>query len=147
MGVPTPSSPDRRGGGGAGYPTSTGTSLGAAWHGLADAVAEDNLMTRMRTRPKQRFPLIGAMLEAGQRERGVLLSEASKVRGLMPLLMKRRNGNCWTRDDRALLHEQMRALAHLSPYLIILALPGSFAMMPVLAWWLDRRRGGVTQRR
>ncbi|MDP2751697.1 MAG: hypothetical protein Q8O31_03720 [Rhodocyclaceae bacterium] len=55
--------------------------------------------------------------------------------------MKRRNGVRWTRDDRALLHDQMRALAHLSPYLVILILPGSFAMMPLLAWWLDRRRG------
>jgi len=114
--------------------------MGAARHGPVDTVAENNAMIRTRIRAKPHFPLIGAMLEAGQRERGVLLAEASKVRGLMPLLMKRRNGNRWTRDDRVLLQEQMHALAHLSPYLVILALPGSFAMMPLLAWWLDRRR-------
>jgi uncharacterized Tic20 family protein len=34
----------------------------------------------------------------------------------------------------------VRALAHLSPYLVVLVLPGSFIALPVLAWWLDRRR-------
>lgn len=80
------------------------------------------------------------MLEAQKRERAAILAEFVKVRGLMPLLMKHRNGDPWSRDERAELHEQLRALAHLSPYLVILALPGSFAILPVLAWWLDRRR-------
>lgn len=80
------------------------------------------------------------LLEAQKRERDLVLAEFVKVRGLMPLLMKHRNGDRWTRDDRAELLAQMRALAHLSPYLVILALPGSFALLPVLAWWLDRRR-------
>jgi hypothetical protein len=39
------------------------------------------------------------------------------------------------------LIETLRALSNLSPYLFTLALPGSVLMLPLLAWWLDRRRG------
>lgn len=81
------------------------------------------------------------MLDAQQRERHQLVSELSDIRGFMPLLMKRRNGQRWTRAERQRLQAQLRAVAHLSPYLVVLALPGSFALIPVLAWWLDRRRG------
>ena len=81
------------------------------------------------------------LLEAQQRERMQIAAHMGKVKGLMPLLMKRRNGHRWSRAERADLHGQLRALSYLSPYLILLALPGSFLMMPVLAWWLDRRRG------
>lgn len=84
--------------------------------------------------------LVQRCLEAQQRERDVLLSEFVKVRGLMPLLMKHRNGKPWSRAERAELQGQLRALAHLSPYLLILLLPGSFALLPFYAWWLDRRR-------
>ena len=80
------------------------------------------------------------MLAAQDRERKQLLSEMVKVRGLMPLLMKPRNGERWTSIERAALQEQLRALAYLSPYLVVMVLPGSFVVLPVLAWWLDRRR-------
>lgn len=80
------------------------------------------------------------MLAAQQREREAILAEFVKVRGLMPLLMKKRNGAAWSRAERGELQRQLRALATLSPYLVILVLPGSFALLPVLAWWLDRRR-------
>ena len=80
------------------------------------------------------------MLAAQNRERQQLLVEMVKVRGLMPLLMKSRNGERWSASERAVLHGQLRALAHLSPYLVLIALPGSFVALPVLAWWLDRRR-------
>jgi hypothetical protein len=80
------------------------------------------------------------MLEAQQREREQITDEILKVRGLMPLLMKRRNGSRWTAAERHELIGQLNALAHLSPYLVVLALPGSFLALPVLAWWLDRRR-------
>jgi hypothetical protein len=80
------------------------------------------------------------MLEAQRREKDKVLAEAAKVRGLMPLLMKRRNGSRWSRAERRALQEQMRALAHLSPYLLVLVLPGSFVVLPMVAWWLDRRR-------
>lgn len=81
------------------------------------------------------------MVAAQRREKARITAELAQVRGLMPLFMKRRNGGRWTRGERRVLHQQMRALAHLSPYLVVLALPGSFAMIPFLAWWLDRRRG------
>ena len=80
------------------------------------------------------------MLAAQKRERDQLLQEMVKIRGLMPLLMKPRNGMHWTPAERRELQEQFRAIAHLSPYLVVMVLPGSFAVLPVMAWWLDRRR-------
>lgn len=81
------------------------------------------------------------MLAAQQRERRYIAAKMCTIKGLMPLLMKRRNGSRWSRAERADLQMQLRALSYLSPYLITIALPGSFLMLPVLAWWLDRRRG------
>jgi hypothetical protein len=90
----------------------------------------------------QRFSprIVRRMLEAQQRERQQITAELVKVKGFMPLLMKRRNGGRWTVDERHQLIEQLHAFAHLSPYLVVLVLPGSFLALPVLAWWLDRRR-------
>ena len=90
---------------------------------------------------RQRPGMLRNMLDAQLRERKQITARALRVRGLMPLLMKPRNGKRWTRSERDELHEQLRALMHLSPYLFVLALPGSFLMLPVLAWWLDSRRG------
>lgn len=95
------------------------------------------------SKPKKRKPrskVMSKMLEAQNRERVQVLQEMVKIRGLMPLLMKKRNGQVWTEAERAELVGQMRAVAHISPYLVVVLLPGSFAMLPVLAWWLDRRR-------
>jgi hypothetical protein len=80
------------------------------------------------------------LLEAQERERRLITAELVKVKGLMPLLMKRRNGGNWSVAERHELIEQLHALAYLSPYLVVLVLPGSFMALPVLAWWLDRRR-------
>jgi len=85
--------------------------------------------------------MVRKILAAQQRERAQIVVAAARIKGLMPLLMKPRNGGRWTKAERDELQEQLRALMHLSPYLIVLALPGSFLMLPVLAWWLDRRRG------
>lgn len=74
------------------------------------------------------------------RERDFLVSEFSQIGGLMPLLMKRRNQGAWTDADRAELVEHMKRLRALSPYLVLTAVPGSFLALPLLAWWLDRRR-------
>ena len=74
------------------------------------------------------------------REKKHLLHEILQVRGLMPLLMKPRNKQLWTPEDKAELRTHLRRLSGISPYLLILALPGSFLMLPALAWWLDRRR-------
>jgi len=69
-----------------------------------------------------------------------VLVELMATRGLMPLLMKARNGESWTAEERRVLIEHLRRLAHLSPYLIALLLPGSVVLLPIYAWWLDRRR-------
>ena len=62
------------------------------------------------------------------------------AQGLMPLLMKARNGAGWTRDERIQLWHHLRQITSLSPYLIVLLTPGSMVLLPVIAWWLDRRR-------
>ncbi|MBL8384083.1 MAG: hypothetical protein JNM90_13450 [Burkholderiales bacterium] len=73
-------------------------------------------------------------------ERDALVDQMSRVRGLLPLLMKQRNGNPWTSEDKAELRAHLRRLQSLFPYLLLVALPGSFLALPLLAWWLDRRR-------
>jgi hypothetical protein len=79
-------------------------------------------------------------LELAERERKFLLAEMSQVKGLMPVLMKRRNKQRWSEEDLAEIRTQVRRISRLSPYLVIVVMPGGFAVLPVLAWWLDRRR-------
>jgi hypothetical protein len=74
------------------------------------------------------------------REKQFLLSEMGEIKGLVPLVMKQRNRQRWSTEDRALLVTHLRRLSRISPYLAVLAMPGGFIMMPALAWWLDRRR-------
>jgi hypothetical protein len=78
--------------------------------------------------------------ELTQREKKHLLREILEVRGLMPLLMKPRNKQLWTSEDKAELKLHLRRLSEISPYLLVLMMPGSFLILPALAWWLDRRR-------
>ena len=88
-----------------------------------------------------RAPLpVRRAFELAERERKFLLSEMSQVRGLMPVLMKRRNKQQWSAEDLAEIRAQVRRISKLSPYLVIIVMPGGFAVLPVLAWWLDRRR-------
>lgn len=91
-------------------------------------------------RQVRRAGFVRLMLEAQRRERDHLLHEVLKARGLMPLLMKQRNGSRWTADERRELRERLVALSRISPYLVAMAVPGSLLILPVLAWWLDRRR-------
>ncbi len=67
-------------------------------------------------------------------------NELSQARELIPILMKHRNGEQWSKEERELLLRDLRALSHLSPYLIPLLLPGGVLILPLLAWWVDRRR-------
>jgi hypothetical protein len=76
-----------------------------------------------------------------RREQELIRTELSKAKDVMPLLMKRRNGGHWTPEEHDYLIQRLRGLSHLSPYLLVLLLPGSFLLIPLLAWWLDRRRG------
>lgn len=98
--------------------------------------------------PASRLAIIGSrctaslrrMRDMTARERDFLLDEVSLVRGLMPLLMKPRNGCRWTAAEKTELRAHMRRLRYISPYLLLSVIPGSFIALPVLAWWLDRRR-------
>lgn len=97
---------------------------------------------------KARIHLIGSacrttmchMRAVSGRERDYLLTEMSRVRGLMPLLMKPRNRQRWSVADKAELRAHLLRLRYLSPYLALSIVPGSFLALPLLAWWLDRRR-------
>jgi hypothetical protein len=99
---------------------------------------------RRRSRLGRAGARIGVVFRSVQeltaREKRHLLNEILQVRGLMPLLMKQRNKGRWSSEDRAELRLHLRRLSNLSPYLVVLALPGSFVLLPALAWWLDRRR-------
>lgn len=81
------------------------------------------------------------------REKAHLLSEMLAVKGLLPLLMKPRNGERWTADDKRMLAQHLKRLSRLSPYLVVLLMPGGLIALPALAWWLDRRRNRAARRR
>jgi len=83
---------------------------------------------------------VARMLGSQKRQANDLLADLVRMRGLMPLLMKHRNGGCWTRQEKAELLMQLRILSRVSPALLFLLLPGSALLLPVYAWWLDRRR-------
>jgi hypothetical protein len=78
--------------------------------------------------------------ELADRERKFLLSEMTQITGLMPILMRRRNKQNWTPQELAEIRAHLKRISRLSPYLVIIVMPGGFAILPVLAWWLDRRR-------
>jgi len=83
---------------------------------------------------------VRALWAVQHRERLRLSSEIAEMRDLMPLLMKQRNGYRWTDVDRKRIGVHLRQLAAMSPYLILFVTPGGFFALPLLAWWLDRRR-------
>lgn len=80
-------------------------------------------------------------LDLMERERRNMLNEILQVRGLMPLLMKPRNKLERTPADKRELKMHLKRLTKMSPYLIVIVAPGGFFALPVIAWWLDRRRG------
>ena len=99
---------------------------------------------RIDRRAISAFRAIGALTA---REKEHLVREILQVRGLMPLLMKPRNGQRWTPEDKSELVTHLRRLSKLSPYLVIGVMPGGFLLLPALAWWLDRRRNRSAARR
>jgi hypothetical protein len=84
--------------------------------------------------------LFRSVRELSARQRRFLTSEIVQVRGLMPLLMKQRNNEQWTPEEKQELAMHLRRLSSISPYLVVLAIPGGLLLLPMLAWWLDRRR-------
>lgn len=83
---------------------------------------------------------LSRFIDSQKREARHVLRELLAVRGLMPLLMKPRNGSQWSPEEKAELLGQLRRLSRLSPYLLFLLLPGSALLLPAYAWWLDRRK-------
>ena len=94
----------------------------------------------MPFRDSKVYAVIHHLNELTNREKRFLLDQILQTKGLMPILMKPRNQQRWTAADRAELAQHLRRLSRLSPYLIVLVMPGGFFVMPALAWWLDRRR-------
>ena len=84
--------------------------------------------------------IVRTVMEMMDRERKYVLGEVVQITGLMPLLMKPRNRQKWTPDDKRQIVDHLRRLSMVSPYLAVLVMPGSFVVLPALAWWLDRRR-------
>jgi hypothetical protein len=94
---------------------------------VADRVVDDgSVMTRL--------------IASQKRQANEFLADLVRMRGLMPLLMKNRNGGSWTPEERAELLSRLRVLSRISPYLLFLLLPGSALLLPIYAWWLDHRR-------
>ena len=75
------------------------------------------------------------------RWRAASLAGLSRVQGLVGILMKPRNGQAWSTEDRAYLRSELRALARWTPAFVLFLLPGSVVLLPLYAWLLDRRRG------
>jgi hypothetical protein len=75
-----------------------------------------------------------------EREKLRIREEIAQIPGLMALLMKPRNGLKWTRAEREELRRQLRSLSRLSIYLVLATLPFTSLMLPLVAWWLDRRQ-------
>jgi hypothetical protein len=61
-----------------------------------------------------------------------------RVEGLVRVLMKPRNGEPWTEDDRAFLWRELGRIEW-SPSLLLFHVPG---LLPLLARLLDRRAPG-----
>ena len=99
-----------------------------------------NPMSRLGNIGKSTARMYVNVRDLSARERQRLVRELSQVRGLMPLLMKPRNKQQWTHEDKAQLMVHLRRISALSPYLVVLVMPGGLLMLPALAWWLDRRR-------
>ena len=72
----------------------------------------------------------------------VVVGEILAVRGLMQLLMKRRNSKvAWTKDEKAEIKRYLKSLSRSLRILLVFSLPGGALLLPLLALVLDRRRG------
>ena len=86
-----------------------------------------------------RSGIVSRLFAAQRTQASAVVGDLVRMRALMPLLMKNRNGGRWTPREKAELLQQLRILSRVSPYLLLLLLPGSALLLPVYAWWLDRR--------
>ena len=83
---------------------------------------------------------LSRLAQTQKRQARVVVADVLRMRKLMPLLMKNRNGGQWTAEEKSELVAHMRALSRVSPYLLFLLLPGSVLLLPIYARWLDGRR-------
>jgi hypothetical protein len=74
------------------------------------------------------------------REKKHLGEELVRTQKIMPLLMKPRNGAKWTGEEKRELVDHLKRIGGMGRYVALLLLPGGLALLPLLAWWLDRRR-------
>ena len=72
--------------------------------------------------------------------KAIILTEISHIQGFMQLLMKPRNGMPWSAEDRAAILLHLKHLARSLPVLVVFTLPGGSLLLPLLAWFLDRRK-------
>lgn len=100
-------------------------------------------MARFKEINARTWTAVRSLREFTAREKQHLIGEILQVSGLMPLLMKPRNKQSWSADDKAQLAQHLRRLSRISPYLVVLVMPGGFFVLPALAWWLDRRRNRI----
>jgi hypothetical protein len=84
--------------------------------------------------------MLNRFLGIVDREKKFLGEELARTQKLMPLLMKPRNGGRWTPEEKRELVEHLKRLSGMGPYVALLLLPGGLALLPLLAWWFDRRR-------
>jgi hypothetical protein len=75
-----------------------------------------------------------------EREKKHLEDELARTQTLMPLLMKPLNGAKWTQDEKRELVDHLKRIGGMGRYVALLLLPGGLALLPLLAWWMDRRR-------
>lgn len=81
-----------------------------------------------------------SLLASNTREKRRFRDELVNIKGAWPLLMKQRDGGTWTPNDKRALKTMMRSASSVSPYLFIWAVPGSMLLLPLLAWFLDKKR-------
>ena len=68
------------------------------------------------------------------------LRDLYHIQGFMRLLMKPRNGMRWTAEDKAEIRLHLKSVAASLPMLAVFTLPGGLLLLPLLAWYLDRRK-------
>jgi hypothetical protein len=90
--------------------------------------------------------IVRTVMDVMDRERKYVLGEVAQITDLMPLLMKPRNRQSWTPEDKHQIVAHLRRLSVVSPYLVVMVMPGSFIVLPALAWWLDRRRQNIQRK-
>jgi DNA-binding helix-hairpin-helix protein with protein kinase domain len=121
------------------------TPIQARENHMKQRLAIGTVSVEMETKPAvTSFGVLKQFCQAAwrlqEREKSRIRAEIQQVPGLIPLLMKPRNGLPWSKEDRAELTAQLQCMGRLGLYLTVLAIPGTSLTLPLLAWWLDRRR-------